>query len=99
MKSSILVYPSPNKPYTLFTDASKYAWSAVLTQEKTTITSGKTLRHQLPISYISGLFKGSQLNWAVLTKEVYAIYMAVKKLSFYLAYTTITLCSDHLPLK
>ena len=31
----ILVYPDPNKPYVLFTDASKYAWSCVLTQEHT----------------------------------------------------------------
>ena len=29
----ILVYPDPSKPYVLFTDASKYAWSCVLTQE------------------------------------------------------------------
>ena len=28
----ILVYPDPSKPYVLFTDASKYAWSCVLTQ-------------------------------------------------------------------
>ena len=28
-----LVYPDPSKPYVLFTDASKYAWSCVLTQE------------------------------------------------------------------
>ena len=42
----------------------------------------KTVYH--PVSYISGLFRGSQLNWAALTKEAYAIYMSVQKLSFYL---------------
>ena len=42
------------------------------------------------ITYVSGLFKGSQLNWAALTKEAYATYMSIKKL---------TLRSDHLPLK
>ena len=26
-----------------------------------------------PIVYVSGLFRGSQLNWAALTKEAYAI--------------------------
>ena len=31
----ILVYPDPSKAYVLFTDASKYAWSCVLTQEYT----------------------------------------------------------------
>ena len=27
-----LKYPNPEKPYTLFTDASKYAWACILTQ-------------------------------------------------------------------
>ena len=49
--------------------------------------------------YVSGLFHGSQLNWAALTKEVYAIYMSVKKSTFYLTGHEITLRSDHLPLK
>ena len=29
----ILKYPDPNKPYVLYTDANKYAWSCVLIQE------------------------------------------------------------------
>ena len=33
---------------------------------------------------MSGLFKGAQLNWATLTKEAYAIYMSVRKLTYYL---------------
>ena len=51
------------------------------------------------MAYVSGLFRGSQLNWAALTKEAYAIYMSVKKLSFYLDSARITVRSDHLPLK
>ena len=39
------------------------------------------------------------MNWAALTKEAYAIYMSVKKLSFYLDLAQITLRSDHLLLK
>ena len=35
MTEPILTYPNPNLPYVLFTDASKYAWACVLTQEKT----------------------------------------------------------------
>ena len=34
MTEPILTYPYPNLPYVLFTDASKYAWACVLTQEK-----------------------------------------------------------------
>ena len=52
-----------------------------------------------PVAYVSGLFRGSQLNWAALTKEAYAIYMSVKKLAFYLTDADILLKSDHLPLK
>ena len=52
-----------------------------------------------PITYVSGLFKGSQLNWAALTKEAYDIYMSIKKLTYYLEDAEITLRSDHLPLK
>ena len=44
-------------------------------------------------------FKGSQLNWAALTKEAYAIYMCVKKLNYYLEDASIILMCDHLPLK
>ena len=80
----ILVYPDPSKPYVLFTDASKYAWSCVLTQEYTHDIEGKTVKILHPISYQSGLFKGSQLNWACLTKGAYAIYMSIKKLDYYL---------------
>ena len=48
---------------------------------------------------MSGLFKSSQLNWACLTKEAYAIYMSVRKLAYYLEDADITLQSDHLPLR
>ena len=45
------------------------------------------------------MFRGSQINWAALTQEAFAIYMSVKKLSFYLDQAEILLRSDHLPLK
>ena len=35
----------------------------------------------------------------MLTKEAYAIYMPVKKLSFYLTDAEVLLKSDHMPLK
>ena len=48
---------------------------------------------------MSGLFRGSQINWACITKEAYAIYMSIKKLTYYLEDADVTLRSDHLPLK
>ena len=99
MTELILTYPDPNHPYVLFTDASKYAWACVLTQEKTHQIEGKEVKILHPIMYMSGLFRGSQMNWACLTKEAYAIYMSIKKLAYYLEDADITLRSDHLPLK
>ena len=52
-----------------------------------------------PITYRSGLFRDSQLNWAPLTKGAYAINLFVKKLLFYLDYAGVTLRSDHLSLQ
>ena len=86
----ILRYPDPAASYTLYTDPSKYVYVGVLTQRQDDTDH--------PVTYVSGLFRGSQLNWAALTKEAYAIYMSVKKLSFYLDSAHITVCSDHLPL-
>ena len=75
MTEPILTYPDPNLPYVLFTDASKYAWACVLTQEKTHQIDEKEVKILPPITYISGLFCGSQMNWACLTKEAYDIYI------------------------
>ena len=70
-----------------------------LTQEFEAEVKGKVLKELHPVTYVSGLFHGSQLNWAALTKEAYTIYLSVKKLAFYIADADITLRSDHLPLK
>ena len=83
----ILKYPDTSKPYTIFTDASKYGWARVLTQEHTTLVDGKEITTKHPVTYVSGLFQ-----------EAYAIYMTVKKSTFYITGHDITLRSDHLPL-
>ena len=90
-QAPILRYPNPQASYTLYTDATKYAYAGILTQHNNGTDH--------PITYVSRLFCGSQLNWATLTKEAYAIYMSVKKLSFYINTAKITVKSDHLPLK
>ena len=90
-EAPILRYQDREARYVLYTDASKYTYAGVLTQ-----TVDET---DHPIAYVSGLFRGSQLNWAALTKEADAIYMSVKKLSFYLDSARITVRGVHLPLK
>ena len=96
MQHPIVRYPDPECPYTLFTDASGIGWAGVPTQE---FEDDKGKKKQHPICYISGQFRGSQQNWAALTKEAYAIYMAIRKLSFYITDAEVTIKCDHLPLK
>ena len=95
MTDPFLTYPDPNLPYVLFTDASKYAWACVLTQEKIHMFEGKETKLLHPITYMSGLFRGSQINWACFTKEAYAIYISIKKLAYYLEDADVTLRSNH----
>ena len=64
LKEPILRYPDPELPYILYTDASKYAWAGVLTQSYTHFIEEKEREVHHPITYLSGLFKGSQMNWA-----------------------------------
>ena len=68
------------KSYTLFKDASKYELAYVLTQTYIHIIDGKEKTILHPITYMSGLFRGSQLNWTAYIKQAYAIYISVKML-------------------
>ena len=77
MDHPILRYPDPNHKYTLFTDASGIGWAVVIMQEFED-DKGKKKHH--PIRYVSGQFRGSQQNWAALTKEAYNVYMAVRNI-------------------
>ena len=98
LKEPVLKYADTSKPYTLYTDASKYGWAGVLTQPHTTTTDGNTTTTDHPMAFVSRLFRDSQLNWAALTKEAFAIYTSVKKLPFYLTDAQILLRSNHKPL-
>ena len=60
-------------------------------QEHTTVIDGKQVTTNHPVVYVSGMFHGSQLNWAAMMKEAYAIYMTIKKSTFYLTGADITL--------
>ena len=96
----ILKYPDTRKPCTCCIQMqASMDGLGVLTQTHTSTVNGKEITMDHPVSYVSGLFQGSQLNWAALTKEAYAIYMSLNKSTFYLTGHEITLRSDHLPLK
>jgi transposase InsO family protein len=96
----ILAYPDPDKPYVLFTDASKYAWSGVLTQECEHLNiKGEKIPTLHPIVYSSKTLQGAQERWAAMTKEAFAIYMSIKRNDHLLQGASTTVRTDHLPLK
>ena len=68
----VLKYADTSKPYTLYTYASKYGWVGVITQSHTTDIDDKSVTTDHPVAFVSGLFRGSQLDWAALTKEAEA---------------------------
>ena len=51
----ILKYADTSKPYTLYTDASKYSWAGVLTQSHTTVIDGKSVTTDYSVAFVSGL--------------------------------------------
>ena len=99
LEEPVLKYPKPNQPYVLYTDASKYAWAGVLMQAYKHTLEGVEREMFHPVTYVSGLFRGPQINWAALVKEAYAIYMAARKLHYYISNADTTIRSDHMPLR
>ena len=99
LEEPVLKYPNPDQPYVLYTDASKYAWAGVLTQAYTHAVDGVEKEIHHPVTYVSGLFRGPQINWAALVKEAYAINMAARKLHYYISNSDTTIHSNHMPLR
>ena len=87
----ILAFPDSEKVYTLWTDASKRAMSAVLMQDDDT-------EKPRPIGYWSKAFRGSQKNWAPLVKEARAVLEAVQHYAVFITGCKIILKCDHKPL-
>ena len=47
---------------------------------------GKDIKSFVPITHIKGSFVHSHENWAILSKDTFTIYMAFKKLLYYIYY-------------
>lgn len=98
----LLVYPNPNKKYTLYTDASDTCIGACLTQEYEDNDKPREAFNtpiEKPIYYLSHKLNKSQCNYSVIEKEAYAIYYALQKLDYYLHNAEFTIKTDHKPLK
>ena len=88
----MLIYPDPNKLYTLYTDASDLCIGACLTQndEKT--------QEEKPIYFLSHKLSRTQCRWSTVEKEAYAIHYSLQKLDYYLHNATFTIKTDQAPL-
>ncbi|KAF1335539.1 hypothetical protein FI667_g1302, partial [Globisporangium splendens] len=83
--SAVLTYPLPESQMCLLSDASDKGWGLVVTQVAnwTPTTPIQAQQHELLIC-MGGTFKGSQLNWTVLEKEMFPIAHACDKLEYLL---------------
>ncbi|TIB07156.1 hypothetical protein E3P90_04139 [Wallemia ichthyophaga] len=83
----VLKIPTRTGKFKVTTDASGSAVGAVLEQEE----NGETR----PVAYLSQKLNGSQLNWSIRDKELYAIIVAITKWKHYLLGRSITVNTDH----
>lgn len=81
------------KDFHLFADSSMSAVGVMLAQKR----DGDGALY--PIAFASGKFTGSQLNWAVIQKEAYAILFGLRKFEHVVYGRRIWVWSDHNPLE
>ena len=94
MRDPILYHPDPNTPWIIETDASKTAFEGILLQ--TYIHDG--IKLEVPVTFISYNFTGTQQAWSPTEQELYAIYVAMHKLSYMIKGGRVTIRTDHRPL-
>ena len=96
----LLAYPDPNKPYTLYTDASGTCIGACLTQSCEEVADTlPNVNNEKPIYYLSHKLSRTQCKWSKVEKEAYAIHFALQKLDHYLHGAQFVIKTDHKPLK
>ena len=96
----LLHYANPNKPFTLYTDASNNCVGACLTQpnEDSSDDIPNTVNEK-PVYYLSHKLSPTQTRWSTIEKEAFAIKWALEKLDHYLHNAKFTIKTDHKPLK
>ena len=88
----VLAHPSPDYPFTLYTDACGYATGAVLLQDR-----GDGLR---PVAYFSKTLKGAELRYSTYDKEMLALVRALRHFRHYIMGAPKTaVFTDHRALK
>ena len=91
MRDPILYHPDPNTLWIIETDASKTAFGGILLQPYT----HDRIKQEVPVTFISYNFTGTQQAWSATERELYAIYVAMQKLSYMIKGSRVTIRTDH----
>ena len=76
-----LYHPRPGCQVLMFPDASECHWGSFITQVPDAETKDMT---QEPLVFLSGTFKGSQMRWATIDKEGFAVVSTFRRLEHFL---------------
>ncbi|XP_067139029.1 uncharacterized protein [Centruroides vittatus] len=91
-KVPFLHAPDPESPYVLFTDASEHAVGACLAQMSPE-------NKERPVAFASRKLRGSELRWATIEKEAFAVVWALKKFHYWVYGNAVKVITDHNPLR
>ena len=94
MRDPILYHPDPNTSWIIEADASKTEFAGILLQPH----MHKGIKQEVPMTFISYNFTGTQQAWSATERELYAIYVAMHKLSYMIKGGRVTIRTDHKPL-
>jgi len=86
-KNHTMYFPDDSGPIFLMTDASDYGIGAYCFQ--------KVDNKEQPVAFVSKSLSKSQLNWAIIQKEAYAIFYSLQQLSSILRDRPFTVLTDH----
>ena len=90
----MLYHPDPGKPWIIEMDASKMALAGILLQPHN--IGGTT--QEVSVTFFSCNLTGMQQSWSTTERQLYAIYVAVRKLHYLIYGGRITITTDHKPL-
>jgi hypothetical protein len=96
-----LAFPDVNRPFTLYTDASKSVIGASLVQECAPgeVPVLPNVPNERPVYFLSHRLSKTQEKWPTIQREAYAIFYAIKKLRYFLHNAEFVIKTDHQPLK
>ena len=87
LKAPMLTFLLDQGEIRLYTDASDVAIGGYLCQ----LVEGQ----EMPVTYVSHVFSGAQVNWSTCDKEMYAIVYSILRLHYFLADKQFIVRTDH----